>query len=69
MDTGTLNGIIIILLIVAFIGLTIWAYSKGRRAEFDEAARLPFADDPIVEHDTPPERAAENRHDKGGRKA
>ncbi len=29
MDTGTLNGIIIILLIVAFIGLTIWLTRKA----------------------------------------
>ncbi|MDR5860777.1 cbb3-type cytochrome c oxidase subunit 3 [Halomonas eurihalina] len=69
MDTGTLNGIIIILLIVAFVGLTLWAYSKGRRADFDEAAHLPFADDPAPERDTPDERATEKRHDKGGRKA
>ncbi|WP_275286462.1 cbb3-type cytochrome oxidase subunit 3 [Halomonas elongata] len=69
MDIGTLNGIIIILLIAAFVGLTCWAYSKGRRADFDEAAQLPFADDPTPAHDSPTEPAAETRHDKGGRKA
>ncbi|MFM9269567.1 cbb3-type cytochrome oxidase subunit 3 [Halomonas elongata] len=64
MDTGTLNGIVTILLIVAFVGLTLWAYSKGRREDFDAAAHLPFADDPAPEV----ERATEKRHDKGGRK-
>ena len=45
MDTGTFRGIITGLLIVAFIGITWWAYSKRRKPDFDEAAHLPFADD------------------------
>ena len=45
MDTGTFRGIITGLLIVAFIGITVWAYSKRRKPDFDEAAQLPFADD------------------------
>ena len=28
---------------VAFIGIVAWAYSKRRRAAFDEAANAPFA--------------------------
>ncbi len=45
MDTGTFRGIITGLLILAFIGITVWAYSKRRKPDFDEAANLPFADD------------------------
>ncbi len=45
MDTGTFRGIITGLLIIAFLGLTIWAYSKRRKPDFDEAANLPFADE------------------------
>ncbi|WP_250148286.1 cbb3-type cytochrome oxidase subunit 3 [Halomonas jincaotanensis] len=45
MDTGTFRGIITGLLIIAFLGLTFWAYSKRRKPDFDEAANLPFADD------------------------
>ncbi|WP_043510279.1 CcoQ/FixQ family Cbb3-type cytochrome c oxidase assembly chaperone [Halomonas sp. BC04] len=45
MDTGTFRGIITFLLIVAFIGITWWAYSRRRKPDFDEAAQLPFADD------------------------
>ncbi|HSH56721.1 MAG TPA: cbb3-type cytochrome c oxidase subunit 3 [Halomonas sp.] len=32
-------------MIVVFIGITVWAYSKRRKPDFDEAANLPFADD------------------------
>lgn len=45
MDTGTFRGIITGLLILAFIGITVWAYSRRRKPDFDEAAHLPFADD------------------------
>ncbi|RCV87614.1 cbb3-type cytochrome oxidase subunit 3 [Billgrantia montanilacus] len=45
MDTGTFRGIITFLLIVAFLGITWWAYSRRRKPDFDEAANLPFADD------------------------
>ncbi|MFP4138500.1 MAG: cbb3-type cytochrome oxidase subunit 3 [Halomonas sp.] len=45
MDSGTVSGIVTGILIVAFIGITVWAYSKRRKPDFDEAANLPFADD------------------------
>jgi cytochrome c oxidase cbb3-type subunit 4 len=35
------------MVMVAFIGLCFWAYSKKRRQSFDEAANLPFADEHI----------------------
>lgn len=34
-----------VVLFVAFIGIVVWAYSRGRKKSFDEAANLPFADD------------------------
>ncbi|PMR76626.1 cbb3-type cytochrome oxidase subunit 3 [Billgrantia endophytica] len=45
MDTGTFRGIITFLLIIAFLGITWWAYSRRRKPDFDEAAQLPFAED------------------------
>ncbi|MDN3523460.1 cbb3-type cytochrome oxidase subunit 3 [Halomonas ramblicola] len=45
MDSGTLSGILTGILIIAFLGITAWAYSKRRKKDFDEAANLPFADD------------------------
>ncbi|HCL3230171.1 TPA: cbb3-type cytochrome c oxidase subunit 3 [Pseudomonas aeruginosa] len=46
MDIGTLRGLGTLLIMVAFIGLVIWAYSDKRKKSFDEATMLPFADDP-----------------------
>lgn len=31
--------------LVIFIGIIIWAFSKRRKADFDEAAHLPLEDD------------------------
>ncbi|WP_136247498.1 cbb3-type cytochrome oxidase subunit 3 [Halomonas borealis] len=62
MDIGTLRGIITALLLVGFIGLVCWAYSKRRQPDFDEAANLPFAD-----QDAPMSHAASARRDTGDR--
>jgi len=45
MDINDLRGLSTALLLVAFIGLCFWAYSNKRKADFDEAANLPFADE------------------------
>lgn len=45
MDINDLRGIGTALVLVAFIGLCFWAYSKKRKKTFDEAAQLPFADE------------------------
>jgi cytochrome c oxidase cbb3-type subunit 4 len=45
MDINLLRGIITVLSLLAFIGIVVWAYGKGRRQQFEEAANLPFADD------------------------
>jgi cytochrome c oxidase cbb3-type subunit IV len=45
MDINDLRGLSTAFLMVAFIGLCIWAYSKKRNHAFDEAANLPFADE------------------------
>ncbi len=49
MDINDLRGLSTAFLLVAFIGLCIWAYSKKRKTTFDEAAQLPFADDEMNE--------------------
>lgn len=46
MDINTLRGIATILAMLAFIGVTVWAYSSYKKKDFDEAAQLPFADEP-----------------------
>ncbi|WP_339527070.1 cbb3-type cytochrome oxidase subunit 3 [Pseudomonas sp. EA_35y_Pfl2_R111] len=45
-DTGTLRGIGTALVLLSFVCVTLWAYSGKRPPAFDEAALLPFADEP-----------------------
>ena len=45
MDINTLRGIATIVVMVAFVGICIWAYSSKRKDDFKEAANLPFADE------------------------
>ncbi|WP_043528076.1 cbb3-type cytochrome oxidase subunit 3 [Litchfieldella xinjiangensis] len=45
MDMGTFRGILTLLLLIGFLGIAWWAYSKRRKTDFEEAANLPFADD------------------------
>ena len=47
MDINTLRGLSTLFLLIAFVGLVFWAYSGKRKKEFDEAANLPFADEPL----------------------
>jgi cytochrome c oxidase cbb3-type subunit 4 len=51
MDIGTFRGMMTALLMLAFIGLVIWAYSGRRARDFDAAARLPLEDDLSPGHD------------------
>ena len=34
-----------VVLFITFVGIVIWAYSRHRKKDFDEAARLPFTDE------------------------
>jgi cytochrome c oxidase cbb3-type subunit 4 len=45
MDIGTLRGLGTLLVLVAFVSVTLWAYSGRNKSRFDEAANLPFADE------------------------
>lgn len=45
MDINVFRGLMSAVLLLAFIGVIIWAYSKNQKKSFDEAANLPFADD------------------------
>jgi cytochrome c oxidase cbb3-type subunit 4 len=47
---------------VAFIGLALWVFSPRRKAEFDDATLLPFADDPEAIRQL--EQAKASRSDK-----
>ncbi|WP_394237012.1 cbb3-type cytochrome oxidase subunit 3 [Pseudomonas anguilliseptica] len=46
LDIGTIRGIGTALVLLSFVCVPLWAYSGKRRPAFDEAALLPFADEP-----------------------
>ena len=45
MDINDFRAWHTVVLLVIFIGIVVWAYSKRRKKSFDEAANLPFADE------------------------
>ena len=45
MDINLLRGAILIVLMVSFAGLWIWAWSGKRKPAFHEASMLPLEDD------------------------
>ena len=45
MDINDLRSIVTVLSLFAFLGIVAWAWSRGNRAGFDEAAQLPFAEE------------------------
>lgn len=44
MDEGTIRGLVLLVLVIAFAGLYWWTWS-GRRDRFHDAANAPFADE------------------------
>jgi cytochrome c oxidase cbb3-type subunit 4 len=44
-DINLARGAVLILLIIAFIGIWGWAWSKNRRSEFHAASMLPLEED------------------------
>ena len=45
MDIDTFRGIVTAVLLGLFVWLVVWAWSRARKPEFDEAARLPLEDE------------------------
>ena len=45
MDLGTFRGIVTGILLVSFIALVAWAWSRQRTSTFDAAARLPLEEE------------------------
>ncbi|UAA40776.1 cbb3-type cytochrome c oxidase subunit 3 [Paraneptunicella aestuarii] len=45
MDYGIVGSIFTVLVLVFFIGIVIWAFSKKSQKGFDEAANLVFDDE------------------------
>jgi cytochrome c oxidase cbb3-type subunit 4 len=62
MDFTLIQSLWSIVVLVTFLGIVFWAYSSGRKSAFDEAARLPFDDEPVSN-----DRAATPEPDKGNK--
>lgn len=63
MDINTLRSISPILVLLAFIGVCWWAFSPKRRKRFEEAAKLPFADEDPPTNDGKKSTASEQERD------
>jgi cytochrome c oxidase cbb3-type subunit IV len=44
-DIDTLRSLVTVLAFLSFLGIVLWAYSGRTQRRFEEAARLPFAED------------------------
>lgn len=45
MDIGLLRSMVTVVSLCVFVGIVVWAFSRSNRAQFEEAAKLPFGED------------------------
>jgi cytochrome c oxidase cbb3-type subunit 4 len=45
MDINIIRGVLTIVLIIAFLGLVVWAWSSKRKDSFDKLSRMPLEED------------------------
>ena len=45
MEINDMRSAVTLISFALFIGIAVWTWRRARRDAFDEAARLPFADD------------------------
>lgn len=62
LDIGTIRGFGTVIVMVAFIGVLLWAFSGKRKQRFDEDALLPFADDPVAKKHVEQEQASRSNN-------
>jgi len=57
-DINLVRGLVLILLIVGFVGIVAWAWSRNRKEEFEEMSMLPLEEDQgtVPENDSNTER-------------
>ena len=58
MDYQTFNGLYTLFLIIIFVALILWAYSKKHKKSFDDIANSIFDDD----QDTTKHKSRSDRH-------
>jgi cytochrome c oxidase cbb3-type subunit 4 len=54
MDINIIRGVLTIVLIIAFLGLVVWAWSSKRKETFDKLSQMPLEEDDeqAPEHDS-----------------
>ena len=45
MDINIIRGVLTIVLIIAFLGLVVWAWSSKRKDTFDKLSQMPLEED------------------------
>jgi cbb3-type cytochrome oxidase subunit 3 len=50
LNVGIVRGLLTLVLFLAFMTLWAWTWSKNRKAEFDNLARLPLEDHDSLQH-------------------
>lgn len=63
MAAGIFSGVSTAILLLAFIGLCVWAFSPGQKRRWEESAELPFLDDDDAAHPHTPNRDGGSRHE------
>jgi cytochrome c oxidase cbb3-type subunit 4 len=44
-DINTLRSLATVVSLITFVGIVVWAFSRGNAADFEKAANLPFEQD------------------------
>lgn len=52
MDINDFRGIVTAVTMLAFIGLTLFAWHRHRKADYDASAQLPLEEDRYITEDT-----------------
>ena len=47
---GVVSGLMTLFLIIVFLGIVLWAWSKRNKPAFDKMARLPLAENTNTEN-------------------
>jgi cytochrome c oxidase cbb3-type subunit IV len=50
MDMDFLRSVVTVLSMCMFVGIVVWVFARGNKAQFEEAAQLPFAEDGLEAH-------------------
>jgi len=61
LDSNLIRGVVLILMILAFLGIWGWAWSRNRKEAFREASMLPLEEDDgqVPQNDSEKERTKE----------